>query len=85
MICALAWPFQYCYFANLVTDRIELIGEAMYESDWYGYPREFRRAIIMVIMRSQEPINFVGLDIIFCSLEAFGNVSTNTVDRIYFV
>ncbi|XP_031617477.1 odorant receptor 4-like [Contarinia nasturtii] len=72
--CALVWPTLFCYSASDVIDKIANIGDIAYDSNWYHYPPELRKHIILIIARSQEDIIFSGLSLIGCSVEVFGNL-----------
>lgn len=74
VFCALAWPFQFCFFANIVTDRIQCIGDTVYELDWYNYPPKMQRLFVVMIARSQRPVQFHGCNIVSCTLEMFWKV-----------
>lgn len=74
----LIWPFLFCYFANLTIEHIGRIDETSYNSNWYEFPNEIKKYLILIIARSQKPIHFNGLGMFHCTLEAFGKVSSLT-------
>lgn len=74
VICALIWCGLYCYFANMATDRISSIGSAAYAANWYNCPVKWQKVMILIILRSQEPTHFNGLNMINCTMETFGMV-----------
>lgn len=77
IVCELVWPFIFCHFATMAVTRITSNGDIVYASNWYEYPLEFRKNIISIIARSQEPIQFTGFKLIGGSLEVFGIVSVS--------
>lgn len=69
------WPYLFCHFANLTTDRTMAIGTAVYGLNWFDYPVKMRKYFILLIARSQQRIVFTGLHLFPCTLEVFGQVS----------
>lgn len=74
MICALLWPTIFSHFANSTVDRVAAIGYTAYVLNWYDQPVNMQKYVILFIARSYERINFSGLNLIPCSMEAFGKV-----------
>lgn len=75
IISALLWPFFFCYFANSVTNTIGSIGDIAYNSNWYDFPPNVQKHIMLVIARSQDSVYFSGLGLVRCTLEVYGEVS----------
>lgn len=73
--CSLIWPYIFCYFASLTTDRVSAIGNIAYDVNWFDFPPKLQKYLILIINRSQEQVQFTGLNLIGCSLEVFGKVS----------
>lgn len=80
VLCAVVWTFLYCYFATHATDRLTKIGNNIYESSWYEFPINIQKYLILIIIRSQNPIYFTGLGLLNCTLESFGKVSQNVLN-----
>lgn len=72
--CSLIWPSFFCYFSNLTTDNVLRLGNTVYDLSWFDHPIAMQKYIILMIARSHERIDFSGLGLIPCSLEAFGKV-----------
>lgn len=73
--CALIWPALFCYFASYTSENVKSMGRIAYDSNWYEYPPEIRKHLILIIARSQTTTIFNGLKLIGCSIEVFGIVS----------
>lgn len=77
-LCAIrertTWPFLYCYNANSIIDRMSSIASSLFESNWYDYPLEQQKYIILMIARSQKSTEFSGFGLIKCKLEVLGYV-----------
>lgn len=73
--CSLFWPCMYCHFSTQTSFRIASIGDIAYGANWYGYPPEVQKYLVMIIARSQEPIFFSGFGFIFCTMEVLLKVS----------
>lgn len=74
VICALIWCSLFCYFANMASNRLTSIGFAAYSANWYNYPVEWQKFIVLIISRSQDSNVFNGLNLINCTMETFGTV-----------
>ncbi|XP_031637097.1 uncharacterized protein LOC116349691 [Contarinia nasturtii] len=75
IICASAWPFLFAWNATLATERIIAVGQTTFGLNWYDYPPELQRCLVLIISRSQKPVYFTGLGIVHCTLETLGKVS----------
>ncbi|XP_031629238.1 putative odorant receptor 92a [Contarinia nasturtii] len=71
---SMLWPILFCYYGTHVINRISLIGFSAYDANWFEYPSVLQKYLILIIARSQEPIHFDGLNIIYCTLEVFGKL-----------
>lgn len=75
IVCALLWCGFYCYFGNMASDRLSSLGDTAFATDWYNYPVEWQKFVILIALRSGKPVYFKGLNVITCTLEVFGKVS----------
>lgn len=82
---SLAWPFPLCYFANKTTERVMSLGDAIYNSNWYEYPRGMAKYPILIIAQSQTPIYFFGYGLFRCTLEVYGRVSSKSFNKQAFI
>ena len=73
-VTSLMWPFLFCYFANLATDRVSYVCDTIYDPSWFDQPIDMQKYVILMIARSQERIYFTGLGLMSCSMAVFGNV-----------
>lgn len=78
----MTWPYLCCRYASFTVDRISSLGDVVYNSNWYEYPIELRKNFVLIISRSQTPIEFTGLGLIYCTLNSFGKVSFRNVFRL---
>lgn len=76
ILFALFWSFVFCYFATRTTNRISSIGKAVYNSNWYNYPPEVQKCMILILLRSQRPSHFTGFNLFRCNLKIFRKVSS---------
>lgn len=74
LFASLLWPYMFCNFANSVTERMLLLGDVAFGSDWYTYPPKLQKYIVLIIARSNKPVFFSGLGLIRATLETFGKV-----------
>lgn len=75
IICASAWPFLFCYFATLASERILTVGQTTFNSNWYMFPPELQKYLILIIARSQKPVYFNGFGLVHCTLETLAKVN----------
>lgn len=71
----LTWPFLFCFYSNRIIDRISDIGTTTYDLNWFNFPTHLQKYITLIVARSQQPIYFTGLGLIYCTIENFGMVS----------
>lgn len=81
IMCSMSWPFIFCYYANITTDRISYISDSVYDLNWYDYPSKQQKYMILIINRSNKSIFFSGLNLVRCTLETFGKVSIYVKDK----
>ncbi|XP_055305885.1 odorant receptor 22c-like [Sitodiplosis mosellana] len=74
IVSSVMWPYFFAHFATKITERVSSIGDVVYDSNWYDYPIEFRRYIVLIIARSHQEVNFTGFNLISCTLAGFGKI-----------
>lgn len=74
IFCASIWASLYCYFAAFATQRISSTGDSVYKLIWFNYPLGIQKSLVLLIAQSHRPMDFTGLKIVHCSLEALGRV-----------
>lgn len=75
---SLAWPFPFCYFASKTTERVMSIGDVIYNSNWYEFPRGIAKYPILIMAHAQNPIRFTGYVFFYCNLEIYGQVTNHS-------
>lgn len=73
--CSLFWPCIYSHYSTITTDRITSIGDFAYSSNWYDYPPQVQRYLVMIIARSHVQHYFDGFGFIYCTMEVLVKVS----------
>lgn len=79
IVCSSMWIFLYSYFANQITVRISTMSNTAYYSKWFACPLELQKYVVLIIARSQEPIQFTGFGIVNCTLETLGKVTCTLI------
>lgn len=79
LVCVLLWPYQFCYFATLATDRITIIQRSVYDLNWYEFPLKLRKCFILIMAQSQWTVYFDGLGVVYCTLANFGMVEFDLI------
>lgn len=70
-----AYTFILCHYANVATFAMADLANIVYHSDWFMHSPKIQKLLILMIARAQIPNVFMGLKIIYCSLEAFTKVN----------
>lgn len=63
--------FIICYFADTVTYASLNVANVLYDMNWFEFPIEERKHILIMIQRAQTHFHFKGNDSIVCSLPTF--------------
>lgn len=74
LVLILVWPYLFCYYADSATDRISNIQRSVYNLNWYSFPPEQQKHLILIMAQSQRTVCFTGLNLIRCKLISFGMV-----------
>lgn len=73
--------FTFCYFGNLVTNKLMEIDTTAYSLQWYEFPIKQQKYIILLMAQAQRPIVLSGYFRTSCSLERFKDVGFFYCDR----
>lgn len=68
--------FVTCNYATNVTQKIYSVSDLVYNVQWYRFPTNEQRLLILIIKRAQKIILLDGYGIITCSMITFLQVST---------
>lgn len=68
------WPFVLCRMATSATFHVAKIGEVAFNTNWYKYPPNLRKYLVLIMVRSRNPTYFTGLKLFPCTLEVFMRV-----------
>lgn len=68
------WPYLFCHFGNSAMDNVSSIGDIAYNSNWFDYPVKLQKYFIPIVLRSHKRSDFIGFDLIPCTMEVFGQV-----------
>lgn len=74
MAANIFWSFLLCYMATASSDTVASIGDIVYNGNWPEYPPIYRKYVLLMILRSQQPTRFTGLKMVYCTLENFTKV-----------
>lgn len=69
--------FLYCFAGGIATGSYQKIESRLCNSNWYEYPIDAQKYILMMLQNSQLPIYYDGFGVAILSLETFGNVNSN--------
>lgn len=62
------------------------IANIVYNSDWYYQSPKTQKLLVLIIARAQIPNVFMGLKIVYCSLESFTKVQyEKCFNRLIFI
>lgn len=60
-----------CYFTTSATINAMLVGDRIYELNWYEISRNEQFMVRVMIQRAQKPFDLKGLGVFVCSLETY--------------
>ncbi|XP_050508889.1 odorant receptor 67c-like [Diabrotica virgifera virgifera] len=63
--------FLTCYYGQLILTQSGLIGNAVYNSKWYNCPPALQKSVLLMILRSQRPLQLTAASISTLSLQTF--------------
>lgn len=69
----------YCYYASVVTLKIQHTAVATFESHWYDLPIHLQKNIKMIIAFGQVQRKVNGYDLLNCDLEGFMKVKLDDI------
>lgn len=74
------WSFMailgFCIVGELVTDRFNIFNSTLCTTDWYGFPIELKRILVIFVAVTQKSVTLHGSGkTAFCRLEAFKKVT----------
>lgn len=67
--------YLYCDLSEKITENSFEISKIAYESIWYEFTPKHRKALVLIIMRSQKDFRLNGFGLVNCSLPRFLMVS----------
>lgn len=68
--------FLYCFTGSMATEQFFRYGNVSFESDWYKFPIELQKYVLLIIANAQQPKIFNGFSIIDLNLLAFTKVNS---------
>lgn len=68
------WPYFYCHFATMASDRMSNIGNVVYDSNWYEFPLELQKNCILIMVQAQQNVYITGFELIRCTLLSYQRV-----------
>lgn len=73
-LMSLVWSFLLCSAAASTTNIVASVGDIVYNENWTQYPPVYRKCVLLMILRSQFPVDFKGFEVVRCSLKTFSKV-----------
>lgn len=79
---ALTFVFIACELGQRLTDAFEEIEDIVDHFDWYLFPNEIKRILLIVMVIAQQPVEMECFGSISCSRVTFKNVG---IDGLFFL
>ncbi|XP_078053779.1 odorant receptor Or1-like [Augochlora pura] len=70
-LCMLVQIFFYCWYGNEVKLKSREIQDLIFASNWPNLDENTRRMLLMIMLRSASPIEFLSVHIVSVNLESF--------------
>lgn len=71
--------WTYCWNGNEVIIHSSTVMDACFESDWVVLDSSCKQTLLLIMMRSQRPIQFTAAKFTFLSLETYMSVSRQII------
>lgn len=68
---SICWIAFLCEFAELITNRFNMFSDELWQCDWYSFPIDVQRSLIIVILNTNVPTILHGSAGAVCTREAF--------------
>lgn len=65
----------YCYYGKVATDSFDIMGNTLYECNWYRLPLNLQKYFILMIQNAQKSIFYKASGIAILNMETFTKVS----------
>lgn len=75
-IVNLFWNFLLCHTGTASSDVIASISDIIYNGNWLKYPLDYQKHVLLMLLRSQRPVYFMGFKMVRCTWENFTSVSS---------
>ena len=77
-ICTMFFSFFqiyiFCQLGEMVSGKFMDLSETIYQLEWYNFPPEIQRILIILLINTEEPVEFVAYGNIVCSCETYKKV-----------
>ena len=78
-LVVVSWAFVmiylYCEFGEMVTLQFNTFHELLCQCEWYRFPIDVQRMLVIFMLDTQQPASIRGYGNIECTRDAFKNVS----------
>ncbi|KAH0549148.1 hypothetical protein KQX54_006559 [Cotesia glomerata] len=74
LLAVLGQTILYCMHAEMLTVKLENVGEAIYFCDWTGSSKKFKTMVLMIMKRAQKEYKFTVYGIITFNLNQFTKI-----------
>lgn len=75
-IVSLILVFFLCELGESVANQYKLVDDELYQCDWYSFPIEVQRSLVIFRSYTQQPVLIQGFGNIRCVRNSFKNVSS---------
>lgn len=71
------WLFVFCYFGEKVTGAFDKLSDCIYQTDWYRFPVELRKYVVIMLLFAQKPVYMLAFKKFQCTLRTFEQVNSH--------
>lgn len=71
--------FVFFYLGQMLHTSLDDLSDAIYQSEWYRYPRNIQKFVLIIILRAQQPLHISAFGIMQCNLANYLGVSETHV------
>lgn len=70
----IAFIFFFCEFGEMLTNQFNVFDEELCQCDWYAFPVEIQRMLVIVMINTQQTTALRGYANTFCTRDFFKKV-----------
>lgn len=80
MVASIAFVVLFCELGEMLSKAYDQIDQQLFNCNWYKFPNEIRRMLLVVIANVQQPVTICGYGNILCGRDTLKRVRSFTLN-----